>query len=75
MEINDSLQQVKMLLQLCTVWSGGIFVLEDFPLGFLVALPVLIKAENPKLHGFLIAGNRSSTGSDGGISPTIHLFC
>lgn len=32
-EINDSLQQVKMLLQLCTIWSGGIFVLQDFPPG------------------------------------------
>lgn len=59
-----------MLLQLCTIWSGGIFVLQDFPpglfLGFfgglvgvflLVFFPILIKAKSCTLPGFLVAGS------------------
>lgn len=74
-EINDPLQQVKMLLQLCPLWLGGIFVLEDFLPGFSAVFPILIKAENLTLPGFHVAGSRSSTGSECGIYPTIHLFC
>lgn len=54
-------------------WRFGVL----FVVGF---FSILIKAKSCTLPGFLVAGSvyigsRSSTGSDGGIYPLIHLFC